>query len=183
MAMMFTLRQAFRSVVHAPLVSIVVVLCVGMGVGATTTMFAWIEQLVRNPLPAVRSVDRLVSVVTLARGREDSASYPEYLEWREGSTKLSGLAAFGIRQFAVRLAGEARDATHATWGLLVSDNYFDVLGIRPSAGRAFMRGESGAAGRTPVEGGYRTHEGGGRNRARVGRDSPDRGAITADPRY
>jgi predicted permease len=148
--MLFILRHALRCLARTPVVSAVVVLCVALGAGATTTVFTWIEHLVRRPLPAVYAADRLVSVVTRAQGRDESVSYPEYLDWREHATTLRGLAVFGIRQFGVRAAGEAPDASQPLWGLLVSDNYFEVLGIHPIAGRTLLPGDSGTIGQAPV---------------------------------
>jgi predicted permease len=148
--MVFMIRHAVRSLVRAPLVSLLVMLCVGLGTGATTTVFAWTEHLIRRPLPAVHSMDGLVTVVTRARGREGSVSYPEYRDWREHATTLRGLSVFGIRQFGLRAANDERAATEATWGLLISENYFDLLGLQPVAGRTFTAAECGVAGQAPV---------------------------------
>jgi predicted permease len=148
--MFFTLRQAIHALTRAPLVSLVVVTCLGVGTGATTTVYAWIEHLVRRPLPAVANIDELVSVVGRVHGREESVSYPDYVDWRDRSSTLRGIAAFGMRQFAVRVAGEERGAGQPTWGLLTSDNYFELLGVLPAAGRSFTAGECRAAGHAPV---------------------------------
>jgi predicted permease len=144
---LFACRRAWRSVVHAPLVSGGIVLCVGLGVGSTTAVFGWMEHLVWRPLPAVHSVDRVVSVVTRGPEQEGRVSYPDYQDWRDASTSFRGLAAFGIRQFGVR-ASQDPAATESAWGLLVSDNYFDVLEVRAIAGRTFLPGESHVEGQT-----------------------------------
>jgi predicted permease len=148
--MSLMLRLGWRSLCRSPLLSAVVVACVGFGVGATATVFAWMDHLVRRPLPAVESVDRLASVVMRFRGREESLSYPVYLDLRDGATKLGGLTAFGLRQFGVRATDHEADQAASIWGVLVSDNYFDVLGIRAAAGRTFAPGESRTAGEAPV---------------------------------
>ena len=77
-------------------------------------------------------------------------SYPEYLDWRDEVTKVSALAVFGVRQFGVRSAEEGRDATQPMWGLLISDTYFPLLGIRPAEGRVFTADECGTSGAAPV---------------------------------
>lgn len=143
--MLFTLRYAWRSIRSAPLASGVVVLCIGLSVGATTTVFAWADHLVHRPLPAVTAVERLVSVTTRAQGAEQSVSYPDYLDWRDHATSMQALAAFGIRQVAMRVGG-GHHAADPVWGLLVTDNYFDLLGVRTVLGRAFAPGESRVAG-------------------------------------
>jgi hypothetical protein len=148
--MLFTIRYAFRSIRSAPLASGVVVLCIGLSIGATTAVFAWTENLVHRPLPAVTAVERLVSVATRAQGSQQSVSYPDYLDWRDHSQSLPALAAFGFGQFALRASGDASRGAEPVWGLLVTDNYFDVLGVSPVLGRAFAPGESRVAKEAPV---------------------------------
>ena len=149
--MLLTLRYAVRSIRSAPLASAVVVLCIGLSIGATTTVFAWTDHLVRRPLPAVAAVDRVVSVATRAQGSQQGVSYPDYLDWRDQTQSIPALAAFGFGQFALRAAGDdGGRAAESVWGLLVTDNYFDVLGVSPIVGRAFARGESRVAKEAPL---------------------------------
>jgi putative ABC transport system permease protein len=148
--MLLTLRYAFRSLRSAPLASAVVIFCIGLSVGATTTVFAWTDHLVRRPLPGVVAIDRLVSVPSRVQGTEQSVSYPDYLDWREQARSIQGLAAFGVRQFALRTSPGGQRVAEPVWGFLVTDNYFDVLGVRPAAGRGFVSGESAIAGETPL---------------------------------
>ena len=146
-----TLRYAFRSIRSAPLASGVVVLCIGVSIGATTTVFAWTEHLVYRALPAVADADRVVSVATRAQGSQQSVSYPDYLDWRDQSQSVPAMAAFGFGQFALRASDDngGRPA-EPVWGLLVTDNYFDVLGVRTVAGRGFAPGESRVAKEAPL---------------------------------
>jgi predicted permease len=148
--MLLTLRYAVRSIRSAPLASGVVVLCIGLSIGATTTVFAWTEHLVHRPLPAVAAVERVVSVVTRAQGSQQSVSYPDYLDWRDNAQSMSALAAFGFGQFALRASGDGSRGAEPVWGLLVTDNYFDALGVSPVLGRAFAPGESRVAKEAPL---------------------------------
>jgi putative ABC transport system permease protein len=148
--MLLTLRYAFRSIRSAPLASGVVVLCIGLSIGATTTVFAWTEHLVHRPLPAVAAVERVVSVATRAQGSQQSVSYPDYLDWRDNAQSIPALAAFGFGQFALRASGGGSRGAEPVWGLLVTDNYFDVLGVSPALGRAFAPGESRVAKEAPL---------------------------------
>ena len=104
--MLLTLRYAVRSIRSAPLASAVVVLCIGLSIGATTTVFAWTEHLVRRPLPAVAAVDRVVSVATRAQGSRRACRIPDYLDWRDQAHSIPALAAFGFGQFALRASGD-----------------------------------------------------------------------------
>ena len=148
--MLSTLRYAFRSIRGAPLASAIVVLCIGLSVGATTTVFAWTDRLARRPLPGVGGLERLVSVVSRLQGSEQSASYPAYLDWRDGTQTLEGLAAFSARQFGLRESADAGTPAEPVWGFLATDNYFAVLGVTPAAGRLFVAGESTVTGEAPV---------------------------------
>jgi predicted permease len=148
--MLLTLRYALRSIRSAPLASGIVILCIGLSVGATTTVFAWTDHLVRRPLPAVVDMARLVSVSTRTQGSEQGVSYPDYLDWRDQARSTEGLAAFGVRQLALRGSGEDHRAADPVWGLVVTDNYFDVLGVRPVIGRGFAPGESRVSGQVPL---------------------------------
>jgi predicted permease len=148
--MLMTLRYALRSIRSAPLASAVVVLCIGLSIGATTTVFAWTQHLVHRPLPAVAAVERVVSVATRAQGSQQSVSYPDYLDWRDQSQSIPDLAAFGFGQFALRASDDGRRGVEPVWGLLVTDNYFDVLGVSTVAGRAFAPGESRVARAAPL---------------------------------
>lgn len=140
--MLFTVRNAYRALVRAPALNLLVILSVGIGVGGGTTVFGWVEHLVRRPLPAVHDMDRLATVVSRVRGRENSVSYPDYLDWQAAAAKIQPLAAFGLRQFAVRSTGTAATVPQPVWGMLTTGNYFDVLGITPAGGRLLVAEDS-----------------------------------------
>ena len=78
MTMWLTIRDAYRSIVRAPAVNLLIITSLAAGISRATTVFGWVEHLVRRPLPAVDRIDRLVSVVSRIHGREDSVSYPDY---------------------------------------------------------------------------------------------------------
>lgn len=59
--MLLGCRLAVRSLRRTPLLAAVVTASIGLSIGASTTVFAWVEHLVRRPLPTAQSVDRLVS--------------------------------------------------------------------------------------------------------------------------
>jgi predicted permease len=71
-----------------------------------------------------------------------SLSYPDYLEYRDGATKLSGLAAFGGPLAATARVGADPEPVQVQ---PVTADYFSVLGVRPAQGRFFLAEEN----RTP----------------------------------
>ena len=138
------------------LVTAAIVLCLGFSLGATATVFAWVETLILQPVPGVDALARLVSLKTTTADGQDDLSYPDYTDTRDaevraGARTFAGVAAFSIRRFNLRLdaAAEARLA-EPLWGALVSANYFEVLRVRPAAGRAFLDGEDAVARGAPV---------------------------------
>lgn len=113
------------------------VLTLALGIAANTTVFGWIDALLVNPIPGATNGDRLVSIETiLPTGDFSTTSWRDYLDYRDSLTLVSGAAASLLNPFAVgdenpqRLSGE-----------FVSTNYFDVLGVRPALGRAFLASE------------------------------------------
>jgi putative ABC transport system permease protein len=148
--MLFTIHSAVRAVRRAPMASVVVMLSVALGVGSTTTVSAWMEHLIRRPLPAVEAMDRVVSVESRTRGRDDGLSYPALLDMRGSTTTVEDVAAFGMRQFGVRRADEGKDAATSVWGLLVTSNYFDVLRVRPASGRFLVAADARSVWQLPV---------------------------------
>jgi len=64
------LHHALRMIVRAPLLSAVVVLSLGVGIGVNTVVFSWLQGTIVHPLPAVASSGRL----HLIEPRSDSGS-------------------------------------------------------------------------------------------------------------
>ena len=150
------LRFALRTTRKSALVSATIVLCLGFSIGATGTVFAWMETLVLQPLTGVKGFNRLVSLKTTTATDEDDLSYPDYKDTRDAEARADaktfvGLAAFSIRRINLRIspAAEARLA-EPVWGVMASANYFDVLGVRPIVGRGFLPGEDAVARGAPV---------------------------------
>lgn len=126
------LRYAVRSLRRGRVATLVAVLTLGIGIGATTTVFSLVNDLLLRPLPAP-DADRLVNVHRVSRDGSGfhSFAYPEYVALRDGNDALTGLAAWGVVPLALNDGGDAQ----RTLGMLVSGNYFGVLGLRPATGR------------------------------------------------
>ena len=103
-----------------------------LGIGANTAIFGIVNAaFFRRSLPATEP-DRIVA---LSRITEMAAiSYPDYAFLRDSNNVLSGLAAH------TTIVASFGDGTRSevVVGSLVSGNYFEVLGIKPVLGRAFL---------------------------------------------
>jgi predicted permease len=142
------LRYGVRSLAKSPGYAATVVLTLAIGICANTTVFTWIRSVLANPLPGVPRGDRMVTLETLTpSGEMIDSSYADYRDFRDQSKLLSGVFAFKERPLSM---GAGRD-TEMMWSLMVSGNYFDVLSVRPAAGRFFTPEEqSEVPGAQPV---------------------------------
>jgi predicted permease len=133
------LRQAIRQAVKRPGFTSVAVLTLALGIGATTSVFSLVSATLLGPLPVVRP-DRLVFVASVDRttGDELSVSYPDFLDWQEAAVVVGPLAAFGSETLI--LGGDAVERVAAE---LITDAYFQTLGVQPVIGRP----PAGGAGR------------------------------------
>ena len=112
--------------------------------------FSIADALLMRPLPVLEP-SRIAAVTTTssaAFGANAALSYPDYRDYRDGNRTFAGLIASGFTSF-----GFSRDAIalpRITFGLLVSGNFFRVLGVQPTLGRGFLESEDQAVGRDPV---------------------------------
>lgn len=89
------LRYAARTLVRRPGVSILAVLTLGLGIGATVAVFTVVDTLLLRELP-YRDPERVVTVWQTSLDRTDEregASPGAFLDWRERSTAFSSFAA------------------------------------------------------------------------------------------
>jgi macrolide transport system ATP-binding/permease protein len=135
-----------RTLRRNPAFAAVAVTSLAVGIGANTAIFSIVNSLLLRPRP-VSNPGELVELYTGERRKPyETCSYPSYVEFRERNEVFTGLAAYSISQFRL---GDAHQVEQV-WGETVSGNYFDVLGVQMSAGRAFGPTEDIQAGRDPV---------------------------------
>ncbi|MCX6629555.1 MAG: ABC transporter permease [Candidatus Solibacter sp.] len=150
---MARLRFAWRSLAKAPLLSLVVILSVGLGIGANTAIFSLFHQILLNSLPVERP-EELVTITspgdfkggrnsTNSSGGMDSIfSYPMFRELEKRPQGMSGIAAFRILEANLSFGKQ----TISGGMLVVSGGYFPTLGVRPLMGRMLSREDDAGAG-------------------------------------
>ena len=128
------IRYALRQLRKAPGFTLVALLTLALGIGATTALFSVVDAVMLKPLP-FPNAGRLVHVEStiVATGRGGAASYPDFLDWRARNHVVDGMAAFDAEDFT--LIG-ARDPEHLQ-GAVVSAQLFSLLGVTPELGRTF----------------------------------------------
>jgi putative ABC transport system permease protein len=130
------LRYALRSFGKSPGFTAAALLTLALGIGANTAIFSVVYGVMLRPLPYPEP-ERLL---TLWQNLEARGGPPDewlgrsiFCDWRERNRSFSALTVFSGS--AVDLTGI--DRPESLGGLLVSHEYFDVLGVRPALGRAF----------------------------------------------
>ena len=98
-----------------------------LSIGALTLAFAAVNALVFKPLPVAGP-----SSVYFLQSGSGGWSYPDYRDLRE-RIDVEGLAGFRIVMMNVGVDREPA----ILWGYLATGNYFELLGLRPAAGRFF----------------------------------------------
>jgi putative ABC transport system permease protein len=121
-----------------------VLLTLMVGIGINVGAFTAFNALYMAPLPVHDPAHLLGIQGRSVRNGEDrwDLSYPEYFALRDAGTPLRGLAAFA------RVTAEAPYGLSR--GLLVSDNYFEVLEGNIALGRGFAPEELSVPGAYPV---------------------------------
>ena len=153
---MKNLKLALRTLLKTPFVTVVAILSLALGIGATSAIFSLYNQLLLRPL-AVPEPKGLVSLgapgpkpgsqsCNQAGDCDEVFTYPMYRDLQKAQTVFTGLAAH--RLFGANLAYKGQ--TVSSEGLLVSGNYFQVLGVQPALGRLFNSGDDRAVGEALV---------------------------------
>jgi len=132
-------RYALRLARRFPAFTAIVVLTLGISIGANTAIFSVVNAVLLRPLPFPRGDDL---VVLYAQNPDKSlprfsVSYADYLDWRKETHSFTDIAAFA----PASLTFTQNDDAQRLSGLSVTTNYFDVLQVRPHLGRLFRDGD------------------------------------------
>lgn len=128
------LRYGARSLIRDPGFTVIAVLILALAIGANSTIFTLVSSLFLESPPEITEPHRLVRINrSNERTRSGSMSYPDYRYHRERNSVFNGLAASAFDPVLVMVSGA--DGGVQAEAMLVSDNFFDVLGVRPALGR------------------------------------------------
>lgn len=147
------LRYGRRMLAKNPGFTLVAVLSLGIGIGANSAMFSLADALLLRPLP----VPRPGEVLTVASHSTNPSfvldrlgwlSYRDYLDYRANSKSFNGLVAFHLDTFGFSPTADA--LPHMRMGMLVTGDFFRVMGVEPELGRSFRPDEDQVEGRDAV---------------------------------
>jgi putative ABC transport system permease protein len=143
------LRFAWRSLRRTSGLTAFVVITLALGIGMTSATFSMVDALIFRPYP----VPHPGTVVTLAGTTHDSMiedfSYREYVDIRDNTKSYDGVIAYADMQ-AVGYSAETGVTPRIKGGMMVSGNFFQVLGVEPRLGRGFRLDQDQVPGRDAV---------------------------------
>jgi putative ABC transport system permease protein len=134
---MYDLRYALRALAHAPGFAAAAILTLAIAIGANTAMFSILYGVVLQPL-AFQDPDRVMRVFETDKHNasfREGASMPDFEDWKAQQRVFSRIAGMTTRTANITEANA--DAEQIT-GLGVSHDFFALLGVKPTLGRAFV---------------------------------------------
>ena len=138
------LRYGARMLVKNSGFTLIAIIMLAAGIGANTAVFSVVNAVLFKPLP-VAQPDELVSLYAsdFSGSRYGASSYLDYMDLRDRTDVLSGLIAYWRQSVRMKSVDQAEDFVTAD---IVTGNYFEVLGVRPAAGWAFLPDEDRTTG-------------------------------------
>ncbi len=142
---MHTVKSALRQLLSHPRFALIVILTLGLGIGANTAIFSVVHSALLKSLP-YPTPEKLVRVYeTVPDGERNAVSGGAFKDWRDHAQSFDHLAVFA--ETNAKFSGGAQSESIA--GLEVSQAFLATLGIQTSLGRDFAKGED-TAGRQNV---------------------------------
>jgi putative ABC transport system permease protein len=131
-------RFALRSLLRRPGFAAVAILTLALGIGATTTIFSVVNALLLRGLPYPEA-ERLVLLREVgAKGKQMALAEPNYEDVKANSQSFAALA-ISAGSFPLVVTGDTEAAR--TRVSIASGKFFEVMGVQPFAGRAFLPDE------------------------------------------
>ena len=133
-------RFGFRMLWKKPGFTVVVVLALGLGIGANTAIFSVVNTVLLRPLPYKNS-DRLVWLSEQNQNagiKEETLSPPNYLDWKTQSESFEDMGAFASSRLTLTSGSGEPERINAA---VVTDGFFSVLQAEPRIGRTFTPDE------------------------------------------
>jgi predicted permease len=141
-----------RMLVANPGFTSVAILSLAVGIGANCAIFSFADALLLRPLPVVRPGELLTigskQAVEAFGASGISSSYRDYVDLRERTKGFASIAAFSYVTSGVTTDPKVVPRLHM--GMVVSDNFFSVMGVQPDRGRIFRPEEHAVPGRDAV---------------------------------
>ena len=129
------LKYSVRGLAKRPGFAVVVVLTLGLGIGASTAIFSIVDGILLQPLPFA-DPNRLVMANETNDGQRMTLAWPNYLDLRDRATSFESMACHQSNAFTLLGDGKPRRVN----GRLVCAGFFEVLGVQTADGAHVQSG-------------------------------------------
>jgi hypothetical protein len=130
------LRYAVREITRRPLVAIVAVASLAIGVGANTAVCSLANALLIAPPRGIAAPSDVIDIGRTTDGSGfDTVSYPTFVDVRDRARDVADVYAIEFEPRPMALSGEG--GAERIYAHQVSGGFFEILGVRPVAGRFF----------------------------------------------
>lgn len=141
-------RYALRVMRKNPGFTSVAVLSLAIGIGANSAIYSLADALLLRPLPVLRPGEVVTVRAKTPNDPFGAVSYLDYVDYRNRNRTFDGLTAFSL--YPLGFSSSADAVPQLKYGLIVTGNFFQVLGVQPVPGRAFRPDEDQVPGRDAV---------------------------------
>src|SRR6516165_3480844 len=143
--MLTDLRLSLRTLLKQPGFTLIAVLTLALGIGATSAVFSLVQGVLLTA-PPYRRPEKLALIHALGSdgqlSRQGWAAL-QWTEWQKQAKSLEGVAAYDWTfNFLI-----GNDGSESIQGMVVTREYFNITGLQPILGRSFVETEAG--GKTP----------------------------------
>src|ERR1043166_2158445 len=134
------IRMALRTIAKNPGFSITVIICIALGIGANTAIFAVVNEVLLKPLPFPHS-DRLVDIREMKTHRAPVRP-ANYFDWKQRSHSFE---AIGVSRDVRPVDLTGNGEPEAITAYRFSHSMFQTLDVPPLMGRTFSEQEDSTA--------------------------------------
>ncbi|HYL65087.1 MAG TPA: ABC transporter permease [Candidatus Methylomirabilis sp.] len=131
------MRYGMRMLLKAPGFAAVAILTLALGIGANTALFSVVNGVLFQPLPYPHPEQLVWIAESKPNFASGSISWPNFRDWQKDNHTFTAMAIYRGAGFHLTGRGEAERVN----ARFLSSEFFDVLGVHPLMGRAFLRGE------------------------------------------
>ena len=125
------IKYGVRLLRRTPGFTIAAVVTLALGIGANTAIVSLVNTVMLRTLPVERPEELVFIQTAGSEGRGGTPPYPYFERVRAETTGFAGMTAFAGDELRVKVNGTLEQV----FGEIASGNYFDMLGVKPVAGR------------------------------------------------
>src|SRR5262249_6225680 len=128
------IRYGVRGLLKQPGFTAIVIVTLGLGIGASTAIFSLVNSVVLRRLP-YKQADRIVAIQALsAAGTRVQVTAADFYDWRQQNTVFEHLSAIRTGSANLNLNDQAERIDISQ----TNANFFSVFGVEPEFGRLFI---------------------------------------------